>query len=143
MFYINEINVANKTKDPRKLKFLDERDTYKFVTAKQGRKNQCGEEEERRCCQVRLSVKNYLSRSSSQVHHNLMIQLDHRLMRAAMKKKMVLPAKFARSPGQNWQRNVEIGFNAIHAMNISSTSAMTREIFPQTINFYCSICVGS
>ena len=34
MFYINEINVASKTKDPRKLKSLDERDTHKFVTGK-------------------------------------------------------------------------------------------------------------
>ena len=46
---------------------------------------------------------------------------------------MLLPAKFARYPGKNWQRNVEIGFNVIYAMNISAQSAMTREIFLQMI----------
>ena len=59
-------------------------------------------------------------------------------MRAALKKKMMvlLPAKFARSPGQNWRRNVDIGFSAIYAMNISAQSAMTREIFPQMMIFF-------
>ena len=49
---------------------------------------------------------------------------------------MVLTScKLARSPEQNWRRNVEIGFTAIYAMNISAQSAMTREVFPQMMVF--------
>ena len=41
-----------------------------------------------------------LRRSGSQVHRdNATIWPNHRMMRAAMKKMIVLPAKFARSPG--------------------------------------------
>ena len=43
------------------------------------------------------------------------------MMRAAnMKKMMVPPAKFARLPGTNWRRNVEIVFNAIYAGPLTS-----------------------
>ena len=47
-----------------------------------------------------LSIKKYLRRSNSQVHGgNVTIWPNDRMMRAAMKKIMVLPAKFARSSG--------------------------------------------
>ena len=52
------------------------------------------------------------------------------------KKMTVLPAKLARSPGNNWRTNVEIVFNAIYTMNISNQSAMAREIFPQMMIFF-------
>ena len=61
-----------------------------------------GEEEERRYHQVRLSMKKYLRRSSSQAHHgNAKVWPNDRMMRAAMKKNMMvlLLAKFERSPG--------------------------------------------
>ena len=58
-------------------------------------------EQEKRHYQVWLSMKKYLRRSYRQVHHgNARIWPNHRTMRAAMKKKLiVLPAKFARSLG--------------------------------------------
>ena len=63
------------------------------------------EEEERRYHQVPLSMKNYLRRSSSQIHcGNVTIWPNHRRL-----------------------RNVQIGFNAIYAMNISAQRAMTRD----------------
>ena len=37
---------------------------------------------------------------------------------------------------------MEIGLNAIYAMNLSSQSIMTREIFPQMMIFCCSICIA-
>ena len=50
--------------------------------------------------QVRLSIKKYLRRSSSQVHRgSATVWLNHRMMRAAMKKMVVLFAKFAGSAG--------------------------------------------
>ena len=51
--------------------------------------------------QVMLSMKKYLRRRSSQIHgSNVTIWLNHRITRAAMKKKMmVLRAKFPISPG--------------------------------------------
>ena len=51
---------------------------------------------------------------------------------AAMKKKkmmLLLPAKFARFPGEKCRRDVEIGFNVRYAMNISAQSATTNKIF--------------
>ena len=47
-----------------------------------------------------------------------------------------LPAKFARSLGWNWRRNVKIGFNAIHSINVSGQIAMSREIFLQVMIFF-------
>ena len=84
-----------------------------------------------------MPVKKYLRRSSSHVHcGNATIWPNHRMMRAVIKKKMmVLPAKFARSPGYNCRRNVEIGFNAIYGMNISAQSAITRD-FSADENFF-------
>ena len=83
-------------------------------------------------------MKKYLRKSGSQLHrNNATIWPNHRMMRATRKKKMmVLHAKFARSPAQNWRRNVEIDFNAISAINISAQSAMTKEIFPQMMIFF-------
>ena len=73
----------------------------------------------------------YFKRSSSQVlRDNARNSPNHRMMIAAMKKEMiVLPARFARSTGWNCRRNMEFGFNAIYAMNISAQSAMTRESY--------------
>ena len=60
-----------------------------------------GEEEESRYHQVQLSTKNYLRRSSSQLRRgDAAIWPKHRMIRGAMKKKMMeLPRKFASSPG--------------------------------------------
>ena len=77
-------------------------ETFINSLQEKGPKNLEGkEEEERRHHQVRLSMKKYLKRSSSQVHHGYAtIWTNHRTVRAAMKKKVVvLPAEFARSPG--------------------------------------------
>ena len=60
----------------------------------------------------------------------------------AMKKMMVVTAKFSRTPGENWQRNMVIGFNTILAMNISTQSNMRRKIFPHMMIF-CMIFIGS
>ena len=57
-------------------------------------------------------------------------------------KMMVLPSKIARSPGENWWENVKIGFNAIYVTNISTQSAMTRNISADD-DFICSIYIGS
>ena len=90
--------------------------------------------------------------SSSQFHCSDATKWpNYQMIRVVMKKRMmVLPAKFARSSGYNWRWNVEIGFNAIYAMNMPSQSAMPREIFPQILIcfvlfccFFWSICIGS
>ena len=94
------------------------------------------EEEEKRYHRVRLSIKKYFRRSRNH-RSNATIWSNHRMMRAAIKKKMMVltSCKLATSPEQNWRRNVEIGFTAIYAMNISAQSAMTREVFPQMMIF--------
>ena len=66
-----------------------------------GRKLEGKEEKERRYHQVRPSIKKLFRRSSSQVHRdNTTVWQNHRMIKAAIKKKMMaLPAKFTRSPG--------------------------------------------
>ena len=55
-------------------------------------------------------------------------------------KMMVVLEKFVRSPGENWRRNVEIGFSEIYVTNISVQSALgtrllqsatTKDTFPR------------
>ena len=74
---------------PKKPKCLNEREE------ESGKK-----EEEKRYHQVRLSMKKYIRRISSQVHRkNAKIWPNHGMMDAMLKKKMVvLPAKIASSP---------------------------------------------
>ena len=58
------------------------------------------------------------------------------MIRAAVKKMNVLPVKFARFPGKNWWRNVQIGFNAIYVKNIPAQSAATRREISADDDFF-------
>ena len=104
-------------------------------------------EEERRNHEIRLSMKQYLRRSSSQVQlGNATIWPNHRMMIAAMKKKMmVLPGEFARyldrTDWEIWRLGL-MRYCTFYVMSISAQSAMTREIFQQMI-FFGSICIES
>ena len=61
-----------------------------------------GEEEELTYHQVKMPMRKFLKRRSSQVHRgNARIWTNHRMMRTAMKKVMALTVEFARSLGQN------------------------------------------